>query len=176
MKCFRPFVVFCVLGLAPLPLGAQSARQAPPAQTATPPTFTPPKSVELKRPDYRILGVNKILKDGAEMIGVNVSVQEKCGASSAIAPYVSLEVKDPATGKMFLLIGGTAVKLVNGQSSDVVRLNFPKGLPQTSTLRATINPQNKIKEASSANNFFQIQPGALPLSYNDDFCDPAKWE
>ncbi len=101
---------------------------------------------------------------------VIVRVTNKCKGKSA-GSYVSMMLPDDKGANVFI---GKNIKSLAPGESGLITFYIPKNLKlksfENKWIRLVVDPQNKIKEASEGNNWWE--PTAQPFPEKGGYCDP----
>lgn len=103
---------------------------------------------------------------------VIVRVTNKC-KGQAQSSYVSMTLPDDSGAKVYI---GKEIKALGPGESGAITLYIPESLkPKLKSfdnkwIRVDVDPQNKIKEASEGNNWWE--PKAQPFPEKGGYCDP----
>lgn len=136
-------------------------------------------TLTVQRPDFEITQIAPVLLWPQQRItGVTITINDRCSGVASGPPYVQVEVRDPTNASNYVLLGYNATGFMNGASTDTQTAQVPSGvtLPQTSTIRVTVNASKEVLEAWSGNNSRQINPNVSPFPPGKNYCLPANYE
>jgi hypothetical protein len=167
-------------------LFAAASAAADPPNVRAPATINPgalrapvTRNLTVQRPEFEITQITPVLMWPQQRItGVTVTINDRCAGVASGAPYVDVYVTDPSNPSNYVHMGYNAIGFVNGAHADTQTAQVPGTaiLPQTSTIRVTVNASKDVLEAWSGNNSRQINPSVSPFPPGKNYCLPANYE